>query len=387
VNSVFISYSKDRPRRAALYFALRDFGLNPWRDVDRLHDGDLTTDVIEAELGSCSGVILWVNEWVFGSSYVQSVELPAIARAVRGRGIRLFPVIDGLDPDEASRRLSEFGLEIADVNWHVVDPSYDDDATAARIAERFVAGHLADARRDGKEATVRLVSYDDTAPLRDEAILNFDWRHHVAEGRLSSRSELLLRAALTVSTAALKATFGACEVMISAKSHLPLAVALGHAFAEPTGCTLAFMRGDDRWMLDRSASAEVPLHLEEGLKGPIDAGAASVEVSVTRDVEPGVNAYVATGRRYRRRLMLRPGDGPERASVRSDRDLSAWSRQIGESLILLAGLPEVHTIDVFLATPVELAVAVGWWGNALGPVEVMNWFGKNGPYERMWSLP
>lgn len=71
---------------------------------------------------------------------------------------------------------------------------------------------------------------------------------------------------------------------------------------------------------------------------------------------------------------------------RSDRDLSAWSRQTGGSLILLTGLPEIHTIDVFLATPVELAVAVGWWGNALGPVEGMNWFGKNGPYERMWSL-
>jgi hypothetical protein len=82
--------------------------------VERLHDGDLTTETIEAELSRCSGVILWVNEWVFGSSYVQKVELPAIARAVRRRGVRLVPVIDGLDPGEASRRLSEIGFGLGD---------------------------------------------------------------------------------------------------------------------------------------------------------------------------------------------------------------------------------------------------------------------------------
>jgi hypothetical protein len=366
---------------------MQDHGLNPWRDADRLHDGDLTTNTIETELSRCSGAILWVNEWVFGSSYVQTVELPAIARAVRRRGIRIVPVIDGMKPEEASQRLSEFGLEIADVNWHVVDTALDDDAIAAMVARRYASGHLADSKRDGKEPIVRLVSYDDTAPLRDEAVLNFDWRHHIVEGRLKPRSEELLRAALAASSGEFKATFGACEVMVATKSHLPLAVALGHAFAEPTGCTLAFTRGDERWTLSRSASAETPLDLEEGLRGPVDAGAASVEVSVTREVEPGVNASLAAGRRYRRRLMLRPVEGPARASVRSDRDVSAWSRQIGQSLVLLADLPEVRSIDVFLAAPVELAVAVGWWANALGPVHLMNWFGKNGPYERMWSLP
>jgi hypothetical protein len=48
---------------------------------------------------------------------------------------------------------------------------------------------------------------------------------------------------------------------------------------------------------------------------------------------------------------------------------------------------DVHRVDLFLATTVALAVMVGWWLNASGPVHVMNWRGKTGPYERMWTLP
>jgi hypothetical protein len=42
---------------------------------------------------------------------------------------------------------------------------------------------------------------------------------------------------------------------------------------------------------------------------------------------------------------------------------------------------------VFLATPVELAVMIGWWSNAAGNNNLMNWTAKTGPYTRMWTLP
>ena len=47
----------------------------------------------------------------------------------------------------------------------------------------------------------------------------------------------------------------------------------------------------------------------------------------------------------------------------------------------------VEHVDIFLATPVEVAVMIGWWTNAAGNINLMNWTGKTGPYARMWTLP
>jgi hypothetical protein len=66
---------------------------------------------------------------------------------------------------------------------------------------------------------------------------------------------------------------------------------------------------------------------------------------------------------------------------------NSWARQVGEELVGLADRDDVESIDLFLACPVELAIAIGWWTNAAGPINLMNWKGKHGPYEPMWSLP
>lgn len=113
MNSVFISYSGSRVDRALLFNALRDHGMNPWRDVDSLHVGDATTDTIEAELARCSTALLWINRAILDSDYVAMVELPAIVKAYR-RGLRIVPVFDGLTPSEAADLISAHGVEIGD---------------------------------------------------------------------------------------------------------------------------------------------------------------------------------------------------------------------------------------------------------------------------------
>lgn len=66
---------------------------------------------------------------------------------------------------------------------------------------------------------------------------------------------------------------------------------------------------------------------------------------------------------------------------------NAWARQISEVVARLAARPDIDRVDLFLACPVELAVAIGWWANATGPVQLPNWTGKTGPYTPMWRLP
>ena len=58
-----------------------------------------------------------------------------------------------------------------------------------------------------------------------------------------------------------------------------------------------------------------------------------------------------------------------------------------DAIVDLADRTDVDRVDLFLATPVELAVMIGWWTNASGRIDLMNWAGKTGPYERMWTLP
>lgn len=385
--TAFISYSGERDLRLELIHSLRDHGVIPWRDVEDLDVGARTTATIESELAECSGVILWMNEAVLGSAYVANVELPAIARAARDRRIRIVPVFDGLRPSDAADRISAFGIEIGDNNGHEVDPKATTFETAVAIAARYAAGEIHEAQRTGRPPIVRMVTYDDTAGHRDDAILNFDWRHRLVGPNLDDATRVSLSAALLSSTGALKAAYGAAEVAVAVKAHLPTALALGHAFAEPTGCTIRMERGNSAYILSRATADVSPLRETPYGNGPVDARAAAIEVAVSRETEAGVNAYVGAGNRYHERVALVPPDGPGRFALDHPDACNAWARQASELISRLAAKPAIDRLDLFLACPVELAVAIGWWANATGPLTILDWTGKAGPYAPMWRLP
>lgn len=384
--TAFISYSKSRTDRTALVHALREHGISPWRDVEDLDVGARTTDDIEAELEKCTSAILWVNADILDSDYVAKVELPALSRAARSRDLRIIPIFDGMSPAEAADRISAFGIEIGEHNGHVVGAGDDAELTAIAIAGRCAQAAARAARDAGRQPIVRLVTYDDTAPMRDQAVLNLDWRHRFTGPTLQAPDEDRLRSALSTSTGALKAAYGSTEVMLAIKAHLPIAVALGHAFAEPTGCTLRMDRSDERYLISRDVAISTELEESRHNRGPITAGRAAIEVAVTRATEAGVNDYIAAGNRYRERIELTAPGGPGRSTLDDPASCNAWARQIAEMATRLCDRGEIDAIDLFLACPVELAVAIGWWANATGTLTVLNWTDKGGPYTPMWHL-
>jgi hypothetical protein len=319
---------------------------------------------------------------------VANVELPAIVKAWQQGNLRIVPVFDGMSPEQASAEVSRrFGIEIGDINGHAVDSNLSPEDNAARIAARLARTHVQDARDRGAPPITRLVSYDDTADLREQAVLNLDWRHRLASGLLDSSDEGRLRSALGTAAGALKEAYGASDITLAVKAHLPLAVALGHALSEPTGCTLRLHRDGMAWTTTRTPTGDTPLVLEEGLKGPADAHVASLAVSISRAVDSGVDDHIRQGNRYRHRWVLTPRDGPGRDAVAGPQSANAWGQQIGVALTTLADRPDIHGTDLFMAAPVEVAVFVGWWANAVGEVNLMNWTDKTGPYRRMWTLP
>lgn len=386
MNRTFISYSGNRIKRAELFYALREHGLRPWRDVESLDLGENTTDEIEDALNESAVAILWINDDVLMSDYVARVELPAISRAWSRNGLRIVPVFDGMTPEEAATRMRDLGIEIQDSNGHVVDTEQSDEATAREIAARCARAQINRARASGTPPSIRFVTYDDTADLRDEAVVNLDWRHHTADDALTAVAEQRLRSALRSTSRAVKEAYGTSEITLAVKAHLPLAAALGHAFAEPTGCTLRMPRGEQSWDATRRSAEVPPLTSLRSLRGPVNADAAALEISVSRNVEVGVDAF-AQGHPCLHRAKLLPATGPSREAIDSPQTANAWARQIGDTITDLCDTRHVEHVDVFLATPVELAVMIGWWTNAAGNINLMNWTGKTGPYARMWTLP
>lgn len=384
--TAFISYSKSRDDRAALVYALREHGVTPWRDVEDLNVGARTTDDIEAELERCTSAILWVNADILNSDYVEKVELPALSRAARKRDLRIIPIFDGMSPEEATDRISTFGIEVGENNGHVVGKGDDAESAAITIAGRCAQAEVRAARDSGRKPSVRLVTYDDTAPMRDQAVLNLDWRHRFTGPTLQAPDQDRLRSALSISTGALKSAYGATEILLAVKAHLPAAAALGHAFAEPTGCTLRMDRSDERYVISRDVASSTELVENRHSRGPITAGRAAIEVAVTRATEAGVNDYIASGNRYRERIELVPPGGSGRSALDEPASCNAWARQIADLATQLCDRGEIDAVDLFLACPVELAVAIGWWANATGILTVLNWTAKAGPYTPMWHL-
>ena len=390
--TAFISYANSRPVLAQLAHALRRHGAPPWRDEDSLPLGGRTRDEIEAELARCDAALLWLSEDTLRSAYVLNVELPAIQRHAERRGLRVVPVFVGMEPRQAADKLRELtGIEIADNNGHVLDPSATVESEAAVIAARYLDTTLRDAAEGpARPPVVRCVTRDDTAQRREEADVNFDWRTEYGNAPLLPDSEVLqqLQFALTHTTSSVNARFPAGAVELELKCHLHIALALGHAFRKPTGMLPATRVGDLWWPVE-DLPAFIDGALTEGRSvGPPGVDRAAVLVSLTRDVTPGVNQTVATsGRRYEQRIALTPSTGPGQHTVPDPTTANAWAQQVADAMQRLRDQRSHAEIDLFMAAPVQFAVMLGWRLNAAGPINVYHWRGNQGPYDLAWTLP
>ena len=389
MNTYFLSYSRERPQRAVLRRTLMDTGLNVWRDVESLNVGTPTTDAIEEQIPHSTGAVLWINKAFLDSDYIKVVEIPALEAARRQRPITIVPVFDGIHPTRDADLVDRLAPWLLEYNGVILDPD-SDDAPARQVARRTVKTHTDVAAQAGQQPIVRMVSYDDTASRRDQAVLNFDWSEHMTTDSLNETTRENLRQALTTATSALKSAYGAVEIPISTKTHLGFAVALGHAFSQPTGCRPVVLTDNStRWTTDADTRAETVLLRDETLSpGPATSRTAALEVSVSRDTTPGVDAYTNIARQpYRLRKRLTPPGGPSRTSLHGPATAAAWARQIGDTIIKLNDQPHIDQTDLFLTTPIQLAVLTGYWLNSAGPIQIMNWRAKTGPYEPLWTLP
>ncbi len=388
--TAFISYSGDHERVRVLVTALRRHGLRTWQYEDDLGQGAATEHDIDAALGQCSSAMVWLGGDTMDSTFVTIVELPKIFQQHSDRGMRIVPLFVDTDVTAGADAVrAATGHEIASHNGYLWNPSLTEPENLQRVAHRELVAELTARAAAGGRPVVRMVTRSDGAGARDTADLNLDWiREYPSSGELPDVATTLdLRAALHTATQALIAVYGAGDVELNLKCHLHLGLALGFEHRRTTGLTPT-VEVDGQW---HRVSAVPPLPADAQLReitsdGPVGATRAAVELSITRDVHPLVNAHIAsTGTIYRCRIRFEPQGGPGQQAVTGD-NLNAWAEQAAEAIRGARRQPGVAGVDLFVACPIGFAVALGWRLNALGGVVLYHPMENAGPYEAVWEL-
>lgn len=388
----FISYSGDIERVERLVSTMRRHGLRTWRYQDNLGQGAPTESDIEAALAECASAMIWLGGRTLSSAFVATVELPCIFDNHRARGMRIVPLFVDIDVATGSAQVREaVGEEIASHNGYVWDPALPEQANLASIASAELGAVLGERAQEqrGRRPIVRMVTRSDGAGARDDADLNLNWiEEYPPDGALpgdADRTELA--SALHVACQSLIANFGSGEVDLHLRCHLHLGVALGFELRRTTGM-IPKVELDGTWCTigppDPVTGGDV-LQVQSS-NGSVGGTRATVEISITRDVAPLVNDYIArTSTEYRRRVRLRPGDGPDQYAV-SPSNINNWAEQSAQAVREAKSLPGVTDVDVFLAAPIGFAVSLGWRLNAIGGVHLLHPVGNAGPYVHVWDI-
>ena len=145
----FLSYRRARSAEAALLIAAqRDRGIPTWQDIHNLNEEPLeeTLRSVINDPTTANAVLLLTPE-VADSVVIQRIEAPPIiARAKRGEGFFVIPVLaGGLDFADADKAVDPaFAMEDLR-NWSLLKAAKDplDAAEAARIANRVLQRRLA----------------------------------------------------------------------------------------------------------------------------------------------------------------------------------------------------------------------------------------------------
>lgn len=392
--SVFISYSKDPEAVATLTTSLRRHGLRPWHYAESLLIGAPTREDIESELAKCRAAILWLSKGSLASDYVTKVELPAVFRHQVERGLRILPVfVDwpfGEEAEEAVR--AACGHEIGNHNGFKWDRDLPAPPQARAIAALYARTLVADlASEESWRPSIRCVTRTNAASGLDSASVNLDWvPEYPSDGSLPADEVALdLSRALQALGDAVLGSGRPGPLDVYARCHLHVGVALGHAFRRTTGMNPRLNVAGDWWSVEATAAEGSILDLARtDTSGPVTATSVSIEVSITQDVRPGVTQTIAnTGAPYRRRTHLRPVKGPGQQSLDTQLQMNAWAEQVAEAVRTTTQEPGIVEVDLYLACPLQMAIAIGWRLNAAGVVRLHQWVGNTGPYQWVWTLP
>ncbi len=157
------------------------------------------------------------------------------------------------------------------------------------------------------------------------------------------------------------------EIVFSGNCCLPVSIALGKAFAEPTGLNVAWQQGPgQRWSL-HTQPEHTPFEATVQALNPTATDAA-VLISVTTNVRASVRASELP--QLGGRLIVEPVSRCYPARIERPSQATALAETVRHGLERLReSATQIRRLHVFYAGPVGLAMLIGQKLNTFGPVQ------------------
>ena len=381
------------PREAAgevhrLAEALRLRGVEPWVDQQGgFSVGDAHVDEVRRVLREdCFGLLLYATADAFASDFIRRVELrEALHTKYDDAAFVLFALPRRIRFDELSRlSTAAFGVDLANfASRPLVGPGVTVEGTALDALFAEVASDLAgkvlqqDPRRDG--ATLQL-QYSTWERLADEPedTLCIDATGLFPTGReavFDNERWDCLHAGLRDVKHAVAACRGRPRLRVHGSKHLTAAFLFGYAFPS-TVFELDLRTKDGSWATDCPPSLVVAVRAD--LRG---GSAASerlhVELStLDQPVQDAVRRYIQrTGQSPAATLRL-TAEPATYGGVMGNAEACAIADQVRREIAQVAARQPVAEIHLFAAVPQALATMIGRRFNALPPIGLDEYDGR-----------
>lgn len=371
---VFLSYSWDDMSEVdELDGRLRFRGVPVWRDRREMRWGGYNEDLVRRAIaGQISGFALYLTPAALHDSwFIPQVEL----RAMDERRSHADPFFSGAifrsyEVGTGKREVFEkTGMDVGSTLGTAIDENELDQGWR-QCGNDILLSYLL-SEWDGGPVTAKVETRDDI-PIEDESLLHLglspplthdpdSYDVSVWSDQIQPALDDLQHALHSVQT---RDKQRERVLEIQGHLHLSVALALGHAFREPTGWRLRLNHNDELWESTREPGSLKGWDFTSHA-GSDPAGDMVVMVHVTADVTNAARA--SAGGQARAELHFRPPGGPGKFSLdpsNANSVASAIAKSIRESRETYAPAET----RLYLASPWPFAALLGWHLASVGPV-------------------
>lgn len=388
MKKIFLSYSrKDKTAIEMLVREMKARGLRPWRDIDDVGLGKPIEDEIRHALASeCQGCLLYITPSSIESDYVTRIEMKyALEQASRASGFALVPVFHGVTVSETREVLKHrLGLHVAQFSGIVVPEAIGTDQKLrkylAHAVQRLLKTILQQKVQEfdsspDKRIVVDFFSYK-MAPFSPAADLVVDWSDFNRSDNTIDNTdcnEILWPALMDVKNT-LAETIGPRTILLRPKAIPSCGIVFGFAFCATTGYQIEIEQlmkngGIETWSATSSHEAVSPL--EDRIRGDIPGGTEGMlEVSIYEKSSISLDEAIAAGETSTIgvRALIRPQQ--DSVLINNDDEACAIAKQVESTLRKMRNDYDAKKIHFALASPIALAVQIGYWLNAMGKIQL-----------------
>ena len=379
----FVSYRRSPARKLGdveatrLRDALRDRGLETWRDLD-----DLAPEPTEAELtavlqdSAIAGAVMLISPEVAGSSVIRNVEARRIfQRKAQDSAFLVRPVLLGLEYAQANNVLgAPAGFQdVNDWNLRRVPGGELTDDDAKSVA-RDVLWHRTRALASLSGSSALAVGlFSRRVAGVAELALRFDYSDYFtgrscADGTFDTMQNALLDAATSIAE-----NVPGRLIVGQGNASLPVGALFGAVFSPLAGFDLAWMQplaGSDPGCWSHSVAPSGTDPSIATTYGDPTSNDIVLAIGVSANIEESVADYLrATDTKFRTAMHVMPSDGPVSQGV-------ALTPADGVAIVIAAidaarrqredlGMTNAR-LHLFLACPLGMAVLLGQKLNTFG---------------------